>query len=171
MHTPIQFYVTLPFDLFRLGRKSKAKFDYIRANPPRADEETWDVKVYEKNGVDFVDSKSGGLSLFNYRNPKFGTLWWKLPAKSKMPNADLCLFDESIRILKRPFDISSTILAMFFVASPNTGKFGPHVSASRHTTFSCLVSMVSVVFSCPQPLSNNTEVTKLAIINFIDLPF
>lgn len=105
MHTPIQFYVTLPFDLFRLGRKTKAKFDYIRTTPPREEEQTWDVRVYKKNDIDFVDSKSGGLSLFNYRNPKFGTLWWKLPAKSKMPQGLHVSLDDGGSLGKNHFTI------------------------------------------------------------------
>ncbi|TCI02945.1 hypothetical protein EZV61_11690 [Corallincola luteus] len=105
MHTPIQFYVTLPFDLFRLGRKSKAKFDYIRTTPPRDFEQTWDVKVYQKNGVDVVDAKSGGLSLFNYRNPRFGSLWWKLPKHSKMPSGLHVSLDDGGRDGKHHFTI------------------------------------------------------------------
>ena len=58
-------FISLCF--FRLGRKTKAKFDYIRTTPPREEEQTRDVRVYKKNDIDFVDSKSGGLSLFNYR--------------------------------------------------------------------------------------------------------
>lgn len=86
MHTPLEFYVKLPEDLFRLGRKTKAKIDYIRTTPPRdIDKETWDVIVYKKNGVTFVDSKSGGLSLFNYRNPGLGNLWWKIPRGTNLP--------------------------------------------------------------------------------------
>src|SRR5258705_1220252 len=30
VHTPLEFYLTLPVDLFRLGRKNRAKLDYIR---------------------------------------------------------------------------------------------------------------------------------------------
>lgn len=94
MHTPVKFYVSLPFDLFRLGRQARAKFDYIRTSPPRDLEHVWDVKIYSKNGVDFVDSRSGGLSLFNYRNPRFGNLWWKLPEKTKMPHGLHVSLDE-----------------------------------------------------------------------------
>lgn len=85
MHTPLEFYVKLPEDLFRLGRKTKAKMDYIRTTPPRPEDIKWDVRIFKRNGVDYVDSKSGGLSLFNYRNPSFGTLWWKLPKGTNLP--------------------------------------------------------------------------------------
>lgn len=85
MHTPIEFYVNLPEDLFRLGRKTKAKMDYIRTTPPRPEDIKWDVRIFKRNGLDYVDSKSGGLSLFNYRNPGFGSLWWKLPKGTSLP--------------------------------------------------------------------------------------
>lgn len=49
-------------------------------------DDTWDVKVYDKDGISFVDSKSGSLSLFNYCNPKFGNLWWRTPASTKLPS-------------------------------------------------------------------------------------
>ncbi len=85
MHTPLEFYVKLPEDLFRLGRKTKAKMDYIRTTPPRPEDIKWDVRIFDRNGIKYVDSKSGGLSLFNYRNPGLGTLWWKLPKGTKLP--------------------------------------------------------------------------------------
>lgn len=63
------------------------------------------MRVYKKNDIDFVDSKSGGLSLFNYRNPKFGTLWWKLPAKSKMPQGLHVSLDDGGSLGKNHFTI------------------------------------------------------------------
>tara|TARA_Y100001956_G_C4028809_1_gene145296 strand:- start:94 stop:519 length:426 start_codon:yes stop_codon:yes gene_type:complete len=87
MHTPVQFYMAIPEDLFRLGRKTTPKLDYIRPTPPRDEkQDAWDVRVYEKNGVSYIDSQSGGLSLFNYRNPQFGNLWWKIPKSTKLPS-------------------------------------------------------------------------------------
>ncbi|HCE3205294.1 TPA: hypothetical protein NKQ48_004640 [Vibrio parahaemolyticus] len=44
--------------------------------------------------MEFVDCKSGGLFLFNYRNPRFGTLWWKIPQHTKMPNGLHVSLDE-----------------------------------------------------------------------------
>ena len=85
MHTPLAFYVKLPEDLFRLGRKTKAKMDYIRTTPPRPEDIKWDIRVIKRNGKDYVDSKSGGLSLFNYRNPTLGSLWWKIPKGTNLP--------------------------------------------------------------------------------------
>ncbi len=85
MHTPLEFYVKLPEDLFRLGRKTKAKMDYIRTTPPRSEESKWDLRIFKRDGKDYVDSKSGGLSLFNYRNPSLGSLWWKIPKGTNLP--------------------------------------------------------------------------------------
>ncbi|SFD15803.1 hypothetical protein SAMN05660479_03318 [Microbulbifer thermotolerans] len=44
MHTPIEFYVKLPVDLFRGGTPTKHKFDYLRTMPPRNETQTYDVK-------------------------------------------------------------------------------------------------------------------------------
>jgi hypothetical protein len=88
VHTPLEFYLKLPQDLYRAGRKNKARLDYIRTMPPRTKDETWDMKIFERGGQTFVDSKSGGLSLFNFRNPQFGPFWWKIPKGTPLP-ADL----------------------------------------------------------------------------------
>lgn len=85
MHIPLEFYVKVPEELFRLGRKTISKMDYIRTMPPRTEDMKWDVRIYTKNGNEYVDSKSGGLSLFNYRNPTYGTLWWRIPKGTKLP--------------------------------------------------------------------------------------
>ncbi|WKE64630.1 hypothetical protein PVT67_13255 [Gallaecimonas kandeliae] len=105
MHTPVEFYVTLPADLFRSGTKSKAKFDYIRTMPPRTDDQTWDIRIYDKNGVQFVDARSGGLSLFNYRNPRFGNFWWKLPKGTKVPSGLHISLDDGGRDGKHHFTV------------------------------------------------------------------
>ena len=39
MHTPIEFYIKIPKDLFRAGTPTKPKFDYIRTMPPRTDDQ------------------------------------------------------------------------------------------------------------------------------------
>jgi hypothetical protein len=85
MHTPVDFYVVLPDDLYRLGGRTRAKFDYVRTTPPRAEAERWDVRLYDLKGVSFVDAQSGGLSLFNFRNAKLGTLWWRIPKGTNVP--------------------------------------------------------------------------------------
>jgi len=106
MHTPLEFYVTIPQDLFRLGRKTKAKLDYIRTTPPRnMDTERWDIKIYEYNDVEYVDAQSGGLSLFNYRNPNHGNLWWKIPKGTKLPTGLHISLDEGGKKGERHFTV------------------------------------------------------------------
>lgn len=95
MHTPLEFYVTLPQDLYRLGRATKAKLNYLRTTPPRdIDTERWDIMIYESNDIKYVDSKSGGISLFNYRNPNQGHLWWKIAKGTKLPTGLHISLDE-----------------------------------------------------------------------------
>ncbi len=43
MHTPIQFFVRIPQDLFRGGAATKPRFDYLRTTPPCTEHEVWDV--------------------------------------------------------------------------------------------------------------------------------
>lgn len=83
MHTPIEFYVKLPVDLFRGGTPKKHKFDYLRTMPPREEDQTYDVKIDPKSGL--IDHKSGGLSLFNKPNYSFGNDWWVIPNGTKLP--------------------------------------------------------------------------------------
>ena len=83
MHTPLEFYVKLPADLFRGGTPTKPKFDYLRTLPPKKSDETYDVKINLKTGL--IDHKSGGLSLFNTPNYRFGPDWWVVPAGTKLP--------------------------------------------------------------------------------------
>ncbi len=83
MHTPIKFYIKIPVDLFRAGTPTKPKFDYIRTMPPRTEDETYDVKINPKTGM--IDSKSGGLSLFNAPNYSFGSDWWVIPGDTALP--------------------------------------------------------------------------------------
>jgi hypothetical protein len=49
---------------------------------------------------------------------------------AQIPSADLCLFLESMRIFKRPFDIASASCLNFFVASPKTD--GQGLRQTRH---------------------------------------
>lgn len=85
MHTPVEYYIVFPVDLYRLGRKTKAKLDYVRTIPPRDESQKWDVRIHRPFDVDYVDSKSGGVSLFNWRNPSQGSLWWKIPKGTELP--------------------------------------------------------------------------------------
>lgn len=83
MHTPIEFYVKLPADLFRGGTPTKHKFDYLRTLPPRDEDQTYDVKLNPVSGL--IDRTSGGLSLFNAPNYGFGPDWWVIPAGTRLP--------------------------------------------------------------------------------------
>lgn len=83
MHTPIEFYVKIPADLFRAGTPTKPKFDYLRTMPPRDEDQVYDVKVDPETGK--IDCKSGGLSVFNTPNYSFGSDWWVLPKGTPLP--------------------------------------------------------------------------------------
>lgn len=83
MHTPIEFYLKIPVDLFRGGTPTKPKFDYLRTMPPRTDDQVYDVKIDPRTQK--IDSKSGGLSLFNTPNFSFGQDWWVLPKDTPVP--------------------------------------------------------------------------------------
>jgi hypothetical protein len=83
VHTPIQFYVRIPADLFRGGTPTKPKFDYLRTMPPRTADETYDVKIDPVTRM--IDHTSGGLSLFDSPDFSFGPDWWVIPAGTELP--------------------------------------------------------------------------------------
>lgn len=61
MHTPIEFYVKLPADLFRGATPTKHKFDYLRTVPPRKEDQTYDMKTNPTTGM--IDHTTSGLSI------------------------------------------------------------------------------------------------------------
>ncbi|MGH1470365.1 MAG: hypothetical protein ACRBCS_04185 [Cellvibrionaceae bacterium] len=83
MHTPIEFYIKIPTDLYRSGTPTKPKFDYIRTSPPRSEDQLFDLKIDPKTKQ--ICQESGGLSLFN--QPKFnnGNDWWVIPMGTNVP--------------------------------------------------------------------------------------
>ena len=83
MHTPVEFYLKIPVDLFRGGTPTNPKFDYLRTSPPRTEDQVYDVKIDPK--TDKIKSKSGGLSLFNKPNYSFGQNWWVVPKDTPLP--------------------------------------------------------------------------------------
>jgi hypothetical protein len=85
MHTPIEFYIKVPVDLFRRGGTSKPRFDYIRTSPPREAPQKFDLKVKEIYGKTVIDHKSGGLSLFNKPDFRSGEDWWMIPKNTPLP--------------------------------------------------------------------------------------
>ena len=85
-HTVEEFYFDrLPVDLFRHGSTTSPQLHKPRTAPPRQLSEVHDIQIYQKNGIDWVDCKSGGISLFNKPNLRFGNRWWKLPKGAKIP--------------------------------------------------------------------------------------
>lgn len=85
-HTIEELYFDcLPVDLFRHGTTTSAQLHKPRTAPPRQIDEVHDIQVYRKNGVEWVDCESGGISLFNKPNLRFGNRWWKLPKGVKIP--------------------------------------------------------------------------------------
>jgi hypothetical protein len=85
MHTPLEFYIKAPVDLFRRGGAKKPKFDYIRTSPPREAPQKFDLEVSEKSGKFFIKLQSGGLSLFNKPDLRSGNDWWVIPKGTALP--------------------------------------------------------------------------------------
>jgi hypothetical protein len=82
-HTPFKLYVVLPIGLFRAGNATEPKFDYLRTNPPRKDDEVFDMK-FEEGSDTILDHKSGGLSLFE--QPSAGRSdWYVVEAGTELP--------------------------------------------------------------------------------------
>ena len=80
------YFDFLPTDLYRHGSTTNPQMHKPRTMPPRKTGQVHDLKIYKKNSVDWVDSESGGISLFNKPNPRFGNRWWKLPKGTKIPS-------------------------------------------------------------------------------------
>ena len=74
-----------PIELWRLGVKNSARLDKIRV-PPRPPGATVDVQTYERGGHVFVRAGTGGVSLFDGKNPRLdGIHWWRIPRNSPIP--------------------------------------------------------------------------------------
>ncbi|WP_284321788.1 hypothetical protein [Dyella acidisoli] len=80
------FFEALPTDLYRHGTMTSPQLHKPRTTPPRQADQVHDVKIYTKNGIDYVDATSGGISTFNMPNLRFGNRWWKLPKGTKIPS-------------------------------------------------------------------------------------
>ncbi|MFV2015213.1 MAG: hypothetical protein ACC656_07295 [Candidatus Heimdallarchaeota archaeon] len=80
------YFEFLPTDLYRHGSTTNPQMHKPRTMPPRQAGQVHDLKVYKKSNTEWVDSKSGGMSLFNKPNPRFGNKWWKLPKGTKIPS-------------------------------------------------------------------------------------
>ena len=79
------YFEKLPVDLFRHGTTTSPQIHKPRTMPPHELGEVHDLRIYKKNGIDWVDHNSGGISLFNKPNPRFGNRWWKLLKGAKIP--------------------------------------------------------------------------------------
>lgn len=79
------YFEKLPVDLFRHGTTTNPQLNKPRTMPPRQLGEVHDLKIFKKDGIDWVDFESGGISLFNKPNPRFGNRWWKLTKGTKIP--------------------------------------------------------------------------------------
>jgi hypothetical protein len=63
-------------DLYRNGNKTSPRMDNVRDK---------DVTIYQKDGKDWVQALSGGISVYAYNQVPSGNNWWKLPAGSNVP--------------------------------------------------------------------------------------
>ena len=80
----VLYFDRLPVDLFRHGSSTSPQMYKPRTMPPRQLGQVHDIKIYRKNGIDWVDRESGGISLFNKPNLRFGNRWWKLSKGTKI---------------------------------------------------------------------------------------
>lgn len=80
------YFDRLPVDLFRHGSTASPQLHKPRTLPPRQLGQKYDIRIYEKNGIEWVDSESGGISLFNKPDLRFGDHWWKLAKNTEIPS-------------------------------------------------------------------------------------
>jgi hypothetical protein len=62
-------------DLYRRGNAASPRLGRVRVGK--------DIVTYQKNGVDWVAARSGGVSTFSSQGP--GRHWWLLPAGFDYP--------------------------------------------------------------------------------------
>lgn len=105
------YFDFLPTELYRHGTTTSPQLHKPRTMPPRQADQVHDLRVYQKNNVDWVDADSGGISLFNKPNPRFGNRWWKLPKGTKIPPMFRVSRDKGIN--KATGQIHFTIRPMF----------------------------------------------------------
>ena len=85
-HTIVEMYVkVVPTDLFRSGAKNCPQLHKLRTMPPRTLEQSFDIQIYKKNGIDFVSKDTGGISTFDRIKSGYGDFWWKIPKGTKLP--------------------------------------------------------------------------------------
>jgi len=62
-----------PIELWRLGVKASPRLDKLRV-PPRPPGKVVDIQTYAKNGQIWVKAGTGGVSLFDGKNPRLDGL-------------------------------------------------------------------------------------------------
>lgn len=107
MHTPIEFYLKVPEDLFRKGAPKKPRFDYLRTSPPRQVPQVYDVKVREVAGRLVIEPKTGGLSLFDSPGRRAGEDWWVIPKGTFLPHGFTISKDLTDGVFRGHFTIQS----------------------------------------------------------------
>lgn len=86
-HTIVEMYVkVIPVNLYRNGAKNSSQLHKLRTMPPRTLEQSFDIQIYKKHGVDYVSKDTGGISTFDREKPGFGAFWWKIPKGTKIPS-------------------------------------------------------------------------------------
>lgn len=87
MKTDESTYINFtPIELWRMGIKNSPRVDKVRV-PPRPPGATIDIQTHSKGGEVWVKAGSGGISLFDGKNPRLnGDYWWRIPANSPIPN-------------------------------------------------------------------------------------
>ena len=87
MKTGIEFFLKVtPCDLYRLGNSTASKLDVVRTSPPRPADEKVDIESFVgPDGGQWVDAKTGGVSLFDQRSLRFGKQWYVVPANTEIP--------------------------------------------------------------------------------------
>lgn len=86
MKTDEETYIDFtPIELWRLGVKASPRLHKLRV-PPRPPGAAVDIHTYTKNGQTWVKAGTGGVSLFDGKNPRLdGPYWWRIPANSPIP--------------------------------------------------------------------------------------
>lgn len=107
MHTPIEFYLKVPEDLFRKGTPKKPKFDYLRTSPPREAPQRFDVKVKIVTGKLIIEPRTGGLSLFDSPSRRAGVDWWVIPRAVALPHGFTISKDLTAGVFRGHYTIHS----------------------------------------------------------------
>ena len=53
--------------------------------PPRTLEQSFDIQIYNKGGVDFVSANTGGISTFDREKVGLVGFWWCIPKGTPIP--------------------------------------------------------------------------------------